>query len=238
MKSLVCGYGIGAVLALLLFVAGSSFAGLSAIVGGEDVTSQIAAQMPANFFSGTGGSWSGNAYDSTLTAVDVYSGGNKIATITGMTISFSKAGSPQVGLGFSVEAAANTTFDFAVTIPDIVPVTNPHALVSASYGVDSADADGATIAGLFGANMVYQARTNQLGTFNLAEGMTIGGFDSNGNAQDASGMISGTVSSLTAEYYFSLTSEDAANGTSTFIIPEPITIGLLALGTLVLARKR
>ena len=153
-------------------------------------------------------------------------------------------GDPEVGIEFGVRAGSlGTTFDILSDVVSFDPMTNPQAYGSAGVTLtDRGGSAGASIVGLFDGK-VHQARYNSTSVFgNLVRGFSISsGTLTNDENKPLSGseVISGSVSSIESEFYFSLSARDSASGTSTFVvIPEPATMSILALGALALISRK
>lgn len=144
---------------------------------------------------------------------------------------------PQIDLNFGVVAgASNTTFNISSALLSFP--TFPNATAQASAGVTASDrnGNGVTWTGLHAGALGYRADYN--GATNFATGVsvvsTIAPF---GNATgSASFPVTniGSVSDMSANWNFTLSARDAAQGTSTYIIV-PAPAGALAFGVLGLA---
>jgi len=165
--------------------------------------------------------------------------GHILAYITDVNLTIQD--DPAVNLGFVIYAGSATT-DIKVTAPTVSvdpTLSNPDAYATAAITVTDIGGDGATATGLQTGSKLYQARYNSTTEWaNLLSSLSAGA-DSSNSANDrrpAAGWetISADVSSIEAEYWFTLTSEDkvdVASGTSRFeVVPEPATLGLMALG--------
>jgi len=179
------------------------------------------------------------------TAREIFDGtGTVLAYITDVALTIEA--DPAVDLGFVVFAGPNLT-TITVTSPTVSfsTLSNPDAWASAGITLTDGDGTGATATGLQTGSKVYQARYNA-GTewANLIPTLSAGANSTNGANDRRPGAgwetISDNVSSIQAEYKFSLTASDQAGGTSRFeVVPEPATVGLLAIGLgAVLTRRR
>jgi hypothetical protein len=154
-----------------------------------------------------------------------------LAILNGVSITI-KA-DPIIELGFAVAAGDyDTAFSFSSPVLTFDPLVNPEARAFASITVGPDD----TFTGAYD----YKAyRSFYNGSMVFADLVDTpvgwpGGSESTGWQQ-----ILGTVSSIQAKWRFTVTAEGIASGTSNFeVIPEPTTLLLLGLGSLVLLRKR
>lgn len=153
---------------------------------------------------------------------------------------------PVVSLAFAV-SAGNVPTNFTITsaVLGFPAINNPSAVASASITVTDTDLNGASVVGLQPGANVYQARyNNPLVTYaNLVTGIAAGAGLSNSDSGSLppAGMqvIPGLVDEIQAQYKFTLSANDLASGTSSFVVvPEPASMGLLALSGLVLLRRR
>ena len=179
------------------------------------------------------------------------SNNNLIAWIDNLTMQLDQ--DPQVKLNFAcTSGAAVTTFSFASFLD--TTLINPRAKASASVTVT--DNDGvvapnyATVTGLWGGD-IYEARYNAGTVFqDLITGPLHAGSDYSSNtASETYGWVYGLggVNRMEAEYKFTLSANDQASGTSTYImidevIPEPSSLlamasGLLPIGLLIRRRR-
>lgn len=147
---------------------------------------------------------------------------------------------PVVNVGFVLTAgAANTSVSIQSATVSFAPIPNAIAQASAQIGATDTDGDGASITGGFG-GLGYQARTN-LGVYStLVNGFGVGMFGSdNRNGNVGPNLAGGAVSSMDAEFRFTVSAHDAASGTSVFVVtPEPASLALLAIGGLLALRRR
>jgi len=176
-------------------------------------------------------------------AVDVVAAnGTRLAAIRQLTLQSDTE--PYVNVRFAVEAAeTDTTFRISSTIVSFATLTDPKAYASAGVTLTSNE-DGATITGLLDGGTLYEARYNHtsvyadlVSSFSIAADQTI----THGQRLPTSGYatIAGGVSSIESEFYFTLSALDQASGTSRFeVVPEPMTMGLLTLGGLVMLYRR
>jgi hypothetical protein len=171
--------------------------------------------------------------------------GKHLGTITQITLQLDA--DPGVSLGFVVTAgASDTTFDIVSSLVPFTSIHNPLAYASAAVTVTDNTGDGAYLTGLFDANKAYEARYNSTPVVwaHLIDPVSVGVNDSvtASARKPASGRMTifDDVSSIQSEYHFILSANDQASGTSRFdvIVPEPATMSLLALGAMVLIRRR
>ncbi len=154
-------------------------------------------------------------------------------------------GDPQIALGFAITAGpADITVTISSALLSFDPLVNP--VGAASMGVTLTECGGdpaASLVGLAGdAGSIYAAYHNVppgsvFAEFvpGLATGTTISGAGSTGGWVP----IADTVGSMQALYSFGLSAGDEASSTSNFmIVPEPLSLALLGLGVITLARRR
>ena len=154
-----------------------------------------------------------------------------LAVLDGVSVVF-KA-DPVIELGFAVTAGDyDTAFSFSSPVLTFDPITNPDARALASVTVGTDD----TLTGAYSYE-AYRSLYNDTVVFaDLVD--TPVGWPGGSEATEWQ-QILGTVSSMQAKWRFTVTAEGIASGTSYYeIIPEPTTIALLGLGSLVLLRKR
>jgi hypothetical protein len=185
-------------------------------------------------------------------AVELHGKGGPFATIDGITLGVDA--DPGVSLGFVVSAgAADTEFTItSVTIP-FTPLYNIMAFASAGVTVTDANADGATLTGLFDGGYAYEARYNSPAVTwaTLLGNPVVAGTDDTVTVNDRRPAtfreaIPGTLSSIQAQWHFKVSAYDDASGTSRFDVsgievPEPATLALMAAGglaALLLRRRR
>ena len=155
-------------------------------------------------------------------------------------------GDPQIALGFALTAGmADTTVTITSAILSFNPLVNPDGAASAGVTLTQTGGDPtATLVGLTG-----DLGSTYAGYYNIVPPGTvfaefIPGLTTETTISDSGNTggwipIVDTVSSMQAQYSFILSAEDQASGTSNFlIVPEPAGFALLALGGVVLMRRR
>jgi hypothetical protein len=164
-----------------------------------------------------------------------------VATIKGLYIE--TLADPVVRWGFLVDAGAtDTTFRLSSPVSTFAPMLNPAASATAAVTVTDEDGNGATATGQFldGAlPKVYQFHYNSPPTTwtNLVDPVHAeAGSSAIGTSRwpsTGSAVIPAAVDQISTEYYFTLSANDQASGTSNFtVVPEPSTVALLAASAL------
>ena len=169
--------------------------------------------------------------------------GKPFATIEG--ISLSVDADPGVSLGFVVSAgAADTEWTITSATISFTPLYNIMAFASAGVTLTDANADGATLTGLFDGGYAYEARYNSPAVTwaTLLGNPVVAGVDDTLTVNDRRPAtfresIPGTLSSIQSQWHFKVSAYDTASGTSRFdvsgtAVPEPATLALMAAGGL------
>ncbi len=170
-----------------------------------------------------------------------------VAAIDGLHIRFEE--DPVVNINFSVTASSSDTI-FTIT-SGLLTYTpfNGEAFASASLTVTDSDGSGLAFAsGAYGGGDVYRANLN--GAIpgptvfaDLVPGFSVGLPPGSATDSEFLGFVPvGIISSQQASYSFTLSANDSASGTSTFItrtvIPAPASIALLGIAGALAGRRR
>ena len=135
---------------------------------------------------------------------------------------------PVIYLDFNLSAGASDTVFHIIASSPITPI-NAIGYATAEAGITDRNRNGASFVPQFDGK-AYRASTN-LGTFALLlDGMNANARKSASTDDSVDWSNIGTVNSMQAEYWFKLSANDSASGTSTFdLAPVPEPSGLAAL---------
>jgi hypothetical protein len=179
--------------------------------------------------------------------------GNQIALLEDAYVRY--VADPIVVLNFLVSSAGGGTFTVTSADLSFDSIANAIGRASAAVTVTDSGGDGASISGNFPNNDTYRAYYNDVGlvpatgtTFaTLTPGTSAAAFSSAASSEgfppvmgtfspaDESGSAISPVSSMSAQWRFSISAGDSASGTSTYvIIPEPGSCLLCLCGLAVL----
>ncbi len=160
------------------------------------------------------------------------------------------------GHGFCVDLNFNTTVtagqadphpEVRYTITSAMlggfSLVNPTAQGSAGLTLTDWDSDGAYInghepepAGGFTFSALYNGANDAA---NILPGPAVGPDDGTAVSAPLLAPVPGTVTNISSEWDFTLSANDEASGTSVYcLVPEPCTMGLLAVGGLFVLRRR
>jgi hypothetical protein len=203
-------------------------------------------------YKGKAASWQlpvtlgGTSYQLT-NPLDLMVGKTHVGRLTSLSLGALK--DPFLYLNFSIHADADANFAFDTGVLSFDELVNPQAYASAAATLTS-DPDGATFKGSFIGNNAYEATYN--GGVIFAD--LIDPFSAMGNTSSTQtdrlplGLgfitIGGPVSSMRAQWSFSLTAGDDASGTSRFdiepveAVPDQGTIALAFAGVVPLLTGR
>jgi hypothetical protein len=182
--------------------------------------------------------------DNTPVAVNASTGSQPyLGTINSLTLWLND---PTVSLGFAVTAGPiATTFSISSITVSFPPLVNPGGFASASMTLTSnPPLTASSVTGLFPGSKAYQAQ------YNGATGVFANLVSPLGTTTSTSGSeqfpvvpgyapIVGTVSDIESQFWFTLSSQASASGTSSFVVvPEPssVWLALAGLSTLSLLR--
>jgi hypothetical protein len=197
--------------------------------------------LKANMGGWNGSDWS---YDSS-TPINLWSGSTLVGSLNNLHMEvFSD---PQVILNFTAQAnSSTTTFVFTSGLVTFGALVNPTAQASAGVTVTDNNGNGASFTGLQSDSRAYWANYNgtapagtNYATFFPAVSATA--LQGSNSMSDNLGPtpIAGSVSSMSAQFNFSVSAFDAATGTSNFqIVPTPGALVLLSMGGMAAVRRR
>lgn len=181
-------------------------------------------------------------------AVDITAdNGDVLATLTFASVNI--LADPVINMNFNVQASnQNTTFTVHSGLLSFDTINNAVGAASAGVTITDVNGDGAVIAP--DGSEMYLAHYNgeipagtQFTTL-LESSVAAGPFQSNAAADEFPGggnfvAIGDPVSSMSAQWSFTVTAFDLASGSSTFVVvPTPAGVSLLAVSGLALCRRR
>lgn len=165
-------------------------------------------------------------------------GGQDIGYVTGLAASI--MADPVVSVVYGVQAGlAPTSFNISSSA-SFAAMTNPTGSASASNTLTDTIGNGGTLTGGFGGKSFRASYNGTIVFHDSEENLSVGAFGSTQSTDpDFSGVITGSVTSATATFDFTLSARDISGGTGVFqIVPEPATLGLLGLAGLMMLRRR
>ena len=175
------------------------------------------------------------------TAVDVYASTGShpyLGTIDNLSVFLSD---PTVSLGFAVTAGpVATTFSINSTTVSFPPLVNPGGFASAGITLTSSNPPfgTSTLMGLFPGSKAYEAQYNGASSVfaNLVSPITTTTSTTNSEqfpVVPGYSPIAATVSDIESQFWFTLSSQASASGTSSFtVVPEPSSLLLAIVGML------
>lgn len=209
------------------------------------VQAQSAAGVGHFYVHESDGQWVNGVWEWQLTEpVPIIGGTGRevIATLNQGRVRF--VSDPVISLGFAVQAGdAQTTFTITSALLAFPTLINPVGQASAGITLTDYDGTGAVLNGLGPDGGAYHAVYNGFvpGGTEFTEAintMSAGPFDvvdANHNVGPVG--IAGPVSSMSAQFSFTLSANDLAAGTSIYeIVPEPASLLLVAAGLLLRRR--
>jgi len=167
-----------------------------------------------------------------------------LGTLSSCSISY--RGDPVVSLSFGVTANSSaTTFTITSALLSFAAISPAVGTASAGVTITDVDGNGVTFTGLQPGAFAYRSQYNGLvpgGTdfASFISPLAAGPFGTNiANGSQPLTAIGVPVTSMSAQWNFTLSANDSAGGTSAFnIVPAPGAMALLGLGGLVAARRR
>jgi hypothetical protein len=189
-------------------------------------------------------------------AVDFWSNDVFLGSLTGFEAQV--VGDPEVNLSFSVQSGpSDTAFYIASALLDVnppIPGSVAEGYAHASYTLTDFDGGSAVLSGIGNTGGAYLAQYNGWAgdPFNGPQGTTFaeGIYAMNAGFLETVTMdfdhpetgylpIGETVEDMSSLVSFTLSAQDLASGTSSYVIvPEPASVGLLVLGASALLRRR
>lgn len=193
------------------------------------------------------GQWNNGVWTWTATqpyAVPNQAGGPALAVLSSCSITYIQ--DPVVSLAFGVMAGSSTTtFTISSALLSFAPISPATGNASAGLTFTDVDGNGAAFTALHPGPFAYRSQYNGLvpaGTdfASFIASQTTGAFGTgidSGNQPPIG--IGPAVTSMSAQWRFSLTANDTAGGTSVFnIVPAPGAVVLLGLGGVLAMRRR
>jgi len=183
------------------------------------------------------------------------SGGTQLGVVEDAGVAYDA--DPAVNLGFQVKNTSPWPAVFKITAGTIVfdPVPNAQARAGASITLTQGAGSpaGASIDGKFTNDKIYEARystdafintqtvfADLVSSFSFASGLSRNNSEERPDPDVMEFEPLGvTVHMMESQFWFGLSPGDLASGTSVFeIVPEPVSVLLLAFGGLLLGRRR
>jgi hypothetical protein len=169
--------------------------------------------------------------------------GELIGTVGDLQIALD--GDPLANISFTATAGgSDTTFSLSSAIVSFAAMTNPHAMASAEMTLTDNDGSGASIDVVSPNAGLFQAVYNGSATYaELLGSASFTGGASASTAEDTSGVIGASVSSIQGVWQFTLSAGDGTRGRGEFqVVPEPSSLLLVAcavgVGTVFFLRNR
>lgn len=177
--------------------------------------------------------------------IDLYDGDGDLIASLSEAHGFYKA-DPIVTLGFFVTAGgADTHFTITSALLSFGMINGAVGQASVGMTLTDADHNGATMTGNYDEGKAYRAYyngfapggsvfTSQIGTYSVGSG----GSDVRAGV-DGFRAVGANVSDMSAQFDFTVTANDLAGGTARYeVVPEPASIGAIAMGLGALAMRR
>lgn len=212
-------------------------------VNASGAASYVVSFDPAYFDPATG------TYDWVAPAPIVLTapGGAPVARIEGLSTTLHV--DPVISVNFLLSAgSSDTTFTISSAVLSFDPISNAAGGSSAQVGLTDLNGNGVSlVGGQAGGSKSYRAEYNGPGAgtqvfAELVDNLSSGAWGSDADSEvyptgGGMALIAGPVSSMQAQFAFTLTAGDRVSGTSVYVIvPEPtgvaalIVLGLLAAG--------
>jgi len=198
------------------------------------------------------GQWDGDTFSFELNdAYEIWNEAGTALLAEVKSISTTVIEDPVVEINFNVVAAnMETAFMVDSTLLSFPALNAPTGKATAGITITDQNGDGASLTGDLGDGNAYRAVVNGSpgvgdDVATLVGDFSAGSFSSNtsnGAFDDGNGgfvALSGPISSISAQFQFTVSPFDAASGTSVFtVVPAPASVSLIGVGLLAATRRR